>query len=387
MLLPTRHLRGLAARAVALTVLALVLAFAPSTYVGAGHPSVRPGGRPASAPAAQPYVPAFSVRFAGTRRIGHTVSATPSVRPPGATVRYVWLRNGRALAGGTSARRLILLTDTGAPLAVRVTVSRPGYVARTVTASLGTVPRPAMKKASAKSLRLGRAPAGTQAWYTTSNTNRWFQIENAQGVSRMMLLQGWRVYGFVRSGGITAHGVPTSTHCGLPGRGCLTHYTHGTIYTAPKGVVGATTTGGTRGELIAVETSQIGYHSMHAYYGLYNTKYNVFVHEGGAWCSYLHSWSAYYAGLPKVAPRLAPYQKFRAHLQRTGTRLGRPKVGAFALLSYDNAYSHCGLIIAVSKDKSSFEILEGNWGGKVGTRWLTVTGYLSPKQFWDPVGY
>jgi hypothetical protein len=301
-------------------------------------------------------------------------------------VRYVWLRNGKRVVG-TSSRHVVLLTDTGAPLTVRVTVSQAGYVSRTATGGAGTIARPHVHRVSAKALAAGHAPSGTRAWSTASTKSRWFQITNANGDSRMFRLKGARLTAFLHTGGVRAHGLPIRTKCGLPGHGCLTHYTHGTIYTAPHGVRGITTVRGSRGDMLAVAYSQIGYHERLGYYALHNTKYNEFNHSAMAWCSFVQSWAAYYSGHPKVAPRHPRFTKFRAHLRATGTHLRLPKVGAFALLTYSEDYSHCGLIVKTSKDRRSFEIIEGNWGGKVGTRWLSVGGANSPQQFWFPRGY
>lgn len=386
MLLPVGHvIRGFAARTVTLGVLVLALAFSPSSQPNLGLLSASASAHRAAAPVAQQVVPAFSVKITGTRAIGHRIIATLSPKPAaGSAVRYLWLRNGVPLAG-PSAARTILLTDTGAPLSVRVTVAQSGS-SRTASASAGTIARPNIKRASAKTLAAGHVANGTRAWYTTSTTARWFQV-TANGTSRMFLLKGSRLRAFRNTGGLSAHGLPVRTRCGLPGGGCLTHYTHGTIYTAPHSVVGTTTVRGGRGDLIAVEYSQVGYRERLGYYDLHNTKYNEFNNSAAAWCSFLHSWTAYYSGHPAVAPRHSRFVKFRAHLRRVGTNLRLPKVGAFALLTYSEDYSHCGLVVWVSKDRHEFEIIEGNWGGKVGTRYLAVGGANSPQQFWYPRGY
>lgn len=386
MLLPVGHvIRGFAARTVTLGVLVLALAFSPSSQSNLGLPSASASAHRGAGPVAQQIVSAFTVQITGTRAIGHRITATLSPKPAaGSAVRYLWLRNGVPLAG-PSAARTILLTDTGAPLSVRVTVAQSGS-SRTASASAGTIGRPNIKRASAKTLAAGHVASGTRAWYTTSTTARWFQV-TANGTSRMFLLKGSRLRAFRNTGGLSAHGLPVRTRCGLPGGGCLTHYTHGTIYTAPHGVRGTTTVRGTRGDLIAVEYSQVGYTERLGYYALHNTKYNEFVQGSGAWCSFIHSWAAYYAGLPKVAPRYSMFHLFRNHLQATAKKLRLPKVGAFVLLSVNATYSHVALVVATSKDRHEFEIIEGNWGGKVGTRFLAVGGANSPQQFWYPTGY
>jgi hypothetical protein len=331
-------------------------------------------------------VPPFTIRITGTRAAGHKIHATLSPKPlPGSAVRYVWLRKGVPLAGG-SASRIILLTDTGAPLGVRVTVGRAG-ASRTATASAGTITRPAIKRAGAKTIKKGHLPRGTRVWYTTSTSRRWIETSVPGHKATMFLLKGARLRAYLHTGAIAAHGVPRSTKCGLPGHGCLTHYTHGTIYTAPHGVRGITTVRGSRGDMIAVLASQVGYHDRFGYYALHDTKYNEFVGSSHAWCSFLQSWAAHYSGHPKVARPYKTFTRFRNHLTSSATKLRKPKVGAFVLLSVTEKLSHCAMVVAVSKDKRSFEIIEGNWGNSVGRRRLTVGGYNSPQQFWYPRGY
>jgi len=387
LLLSHRTIRGEIACALTLSAVTAAVLIGPPAQAEPSGTSL--SQRPATiAPVAQPLVHAFTVRISGTRAIGHVLTATVSPKPAaGSTVHYAWLRHGAALSGGGSARRTILLTDTGAALAVRVTVTEPGHASRTVTASAGSIARPALKRASAASVKKGHLPSGTRVWYTTGAKQRWIQTSIPGHAATIFLLKGARLRAYLHTGAIATHGVPVSTKCGLPGRGCLTHYTHGTIYTAPHGVVGTTTVQGARGDMIAVAASQIGYHERLGYYALHNTKYNEFVHSSHAWCSFVQSWAAYYSGHKEVAPPYPTFTRFRKHLTTTGKKLSKPKVGAFVLLSVTETYSHCALISAVSKDKRSFKIIEGNWGGKVGTRWLTVGGYNSPEQFWYPSGY
>lgn len=61
-------------------------------------------------------------RIEGSPRIGRRLVATPgSWGRPGLTFTYQWLRDGRAIPGGTSTRRTVTRADLGSRLAVRVT--------------------------------------------------------------------------------------------------------------------------------------------------------------------------------------------------------------------------------------------------------------------------
>ena len=70
--------------------------------------------------------PRASVRLLGTAALGHTVSCRPLNVPAGATVRFAWLRDGRAVRGARSRTLRIGRDDVGARLSCRVTATGSG---------------------------------------------------------------------------------------------------------------------------------------------------------------------------------------------------------------------------------------------------------------------
>lgn len=72
--------------------------------------------------------------ISGVPRLGSTVSVSPGqYTPPGATVRYQWLRDGKVLTGATGRSRRITVGDLGHRLSARVRFSASGYTTRTAT--------------------------------------------------------------------------------------------------------------------------------------------------------------------------------------------------------------------------------------------------------------
>ena len=62
--------------------------------------------------------------------------ALPTVRPAGATVRYVWLRNGFDIPGASGATYLLTPADKGASISVQVSLTSNGYLGRTIESNI-----------------------------------------------------------------------------------------------------------------------------------------------------------------------------------------------------------------------------------------------------------
>ena len=69
----------------------------------------------------------------GTARVGSTLTAYTGTWTAGAAFRYQWLANGVPLSGATAGTLALASKHVGQKIAVRVTGSKPGYLATTVT--------------------------------------------------------------------------------------------------------------------------------------------------------------------------------------------------------------------------------------------------------------
>ncbi len=89
-------------------------------------------------------VPAFpstvGLRSLGTPALpGATLEASPTGFPAGTTFAYQWLRDGKVIAGATSAKYTTGLADSGHAVSVKVAATHPGYVSTTLTSTKADV--------------------------------------------------------------------------------------------------------------------------------------------------------------------------------------------------------------------------------------------------------
>jgi len=81
-----------------------------------------------------------SASISGTPGVGQVLTASSTWTPSPASLGYEWLRNGVAIPGESAATHTLGPDDVGTTISVRVTATRPGFGAGTVTSSaLGPV--------------------------------------------------------------------------------------------------------------------------------------------------------------------------------------------------------------------------------------------------------
>lgn len=333
-------------------------------------------------------LPAIAITRTGTGTFGHVVQVTPHLTSAVAGTRYYyqWLHGTTALSGATKNGHLIVLTDSGQTVRVRVTATAPGYSPRSQTFTIARPAAVAVRRLSADVVAAAKLPAGSGIWYWNHNGRRWIQVRRS-GTDAMYDMAHRQLEVYVAKGGAAKLGVPVrKVKCGLPDKGCLNWMTRGTLYTTPY-VYGWTVTRGIRGDILAVATSQVGYRAVLGYYALHNTKYNEFAGVGGAWCSFFQAWVANRAGHGNIIPNHTNYWTgYYDRLVKYGTRLSAPKVGSYALVTVDTHFHHTQLITWVSADKRVFKVIEGNWGERVGRRTMYVGSTNMPQRFYDPKG-
>jgi hypothetical protein len=76
----------------------------------------------------------------GNAKVGDWLNAVPGVWDSGVTFKYLWLRNGTAIAGATEKEYRVSSSDAGQQISVRVTGDKQSYISVSVTseAILGT---------------------------------------------------------------------------------------------------------------------------------------------------------------------------------------------------------------------------------------------------------
>jgi hypothetical protein len=199
-------------------------------------------------------------------------------------------------------------------------------------------------------------------------------------------LAGW----FEQSGGTARWGQPNApAECGLPDRGCLQQFEHGTLYIRlADGATGASTATGQVGKLIAAAEPEIGYQAKPGEYAVDTTKYSQWLDWKGPWCHIFLEWVADRAGLGELIGHYGPLFRFVDHMRADFRLVPGPEVGAFALMTTTATFSHIGLVVAVAADGSSYTVIEGNQAEADGPkavlrRDVKITDRL-PTEFWMP---
>jgi surface antigen len=96
--------------------------------------------------------------ISGTATLGSTLKIVPAATAPTtAEVRYQWLRDGKAIAGGTGRSHRVSSKDLGRRLSVRATLKATGYSSRTTT----TAPSSRVKVAAKITAAVAKPAPGT----------------------------------------------------------------------------------------------------------------------------------------------------------------------------------------------------------------------------------
>ena len=73
-----------------------------------------------------------SAKFSGIGRVNRVLSAGKAYRTDDVSVTYQWLRNSQPIANATNRDYLVQVSDIGCNISLRVTVSKDGYISKTV---------------------------------------------------------------------------------------------------------------------------------------------------------------------------------------------------------------------------------------------------------------
>jgi surface antigen len=94
----------------------------------------------------------------GAAVVGTTLSVVPGTTTPAkVSARYQWLRDGKAISGGTGRTHRVSANDLGRRLSVRVTLKATGYAPRVVT----TAPTRGVRSAARITATIARSAAGS----------------------------------------------------------------------------------------------------------------------------------------------------------------------------------------------------------------------------------
>lgn len=222
--------------------------------------------------------------------------------------------------------------------------------------SLSGAQRKATKVKKVKAVQHRKFANGTLVKVRTSKTRTWLVSDKIEQVYRA-------------AGGPTGkYGVPVQdAKCGLIEQGCIQRFSKGTIYSnkSKTKATGAVVTG-RKGEVIAAARSQVGYKYHYSNSSVQHTKFNSFMGNTKAWCSFFTSWASAASGNGTLIPKSKSFTTFKADVNRTMKTGHTPKVGA---LVFFNTYApagvptHAGIVASISG--STIRVIDGNTVGNL----------------------
>jgi hypothetical protein len=160
------------------------------------------------------------------------------------------------------------------------------------------------------------------------------------------------------------YGVPTSdAKCGLIESGCVQRFSKGTIYSSSyKSAATGVKIVGTKGEIAAAATSQVGYKKKWSQNPVrHTTKYNKWAGSSWHWCSMFVFWSADASGNASTIPekyRIGNFVKWTKN--NWTTTHTKPKVGDVGFIDTMGAGypTHASIVVGVKGNQIT--TIEGN---------------------------
>ena len=148
-------------------------------------PTPTPTPTPTPAPTSDPSPALAAPKATGVHRVGNTLTAKSTGWPTGATAKYQWLRNGKAIKGATTAKYALRAQDKGKKVSVRVVVSvgqhrvtriSPAHVVKPGKLTAKTV------KISGKTKVGARLKVSTKAWKPGKVTLKYRWLRNGKAI-------------------------------------------------------------------------------------------------------------------------------------------------------------------------------------------------------------
>jgi hypothetical protein len=281
-----------------------------------------------------------------------------TVRPSG-----VYEYRARVVATSTSA------AATSASRTVRFSTGNRTLAAR--AQSLGSkVGRPTGRAKSLTRAQVRRADRTSLRSVTSRPYARGLLVKvRTTSATRTWLVSGDIRRAYEAAGGPAGrYGVPLhDARCGLLEKGCVQRFSRGTLYESADGsrATGTTVTG-RRGEVIAAARSQVGYRYRYSDSSAQRTKFNAWMGNRNAWCSFLQSWASAASGNGALIPKEPRFSSFVSTVRAQMPTGQRPKVGA---LVFFNTYApagritHVGLVTKVGR--GTITVIDGNTTGNL----------------------
>lgn len=125
------------------------------------------------------------VQVTGTHKVGQNLTGKTSAWPTGAKLSYQWLKNGKSIKGASSVSYKLSAADRAAKISLRVTASKHGYVAISVTSTgkaiaAGTITKGSVKLAG--TARVGYTLTAKPSGWTSGSTFKYQWLKNGYSI-------------------------------------------------------------------------------------------------------------------------------------------------------------------------------------------------------------
>lgn len=279
-----------------------------------------------------------------------------SVRPTGVFEYRVRVASGGS-AALTSPARTVRLSSGPRPLAQRAEMIGPSRLG---------APRHAVRELTARQRKASKAKGASEIRYQRHAKGMLVSVTFG-GSARTWLVSGKILKTYLSAGGPTGKlGVPVAdARCGLLENGCVQRFTRGTVYSSSWAAkAAATSTTGSRGEVIAAARSQVGFRYRYRTPRAQQTKYNKWMGTSRAWCSFFVSWSSAASGNGGTIPKSTSFARFKKKVNATMRTGSTPRVGAlvfFNTVPPAGTATHVGLVTDVTA--TTITVVDGNTVG------------------------
>ncbi len=157
------------------------------TYVKTGYTDATAVSAATASVAAAKFSSAPTPKISGTAAVGYTLKASVGKASPSATtVKYQWLRDGKAISKATKSSYKLTSSDRSRKITVRVEFSRSGYqsVAKTAASRTGYGVFSYKKPSVTGTMKVGRTVKASSSSSPTASSKSYQWLRNGKAISK-----------------------------------------------------------------------------------------------------------------------------------------------------------------------------------------------------------
>ena len=136
----------------------------------------------------KPFTSASTPTISGTPDVGKTLKASVKAWSPTVTLKYQWLRDGKAISGATKSSYTLTKSDAGKKISVKVTGSKSGYETTSKTSKAVTVKKQLTSTSTptiSGTKKVGKTlKASVKAWAPAKVTLKYQWLRDGKAISK-----------------------------------------------------------------------------------------------------------------------------------------------------------------------------------------------------------